>query len=224
MAGGATVAPPPSLPSAAAASDAAAAVAALLPSSHAAPWPLEPTPLDVTPADRELLAAQFADAGETLYCIACVYKLVGERQKQSRARPLAAAPAAAHRAAAVRGPDAPSTLVRHRGGDGRLPTPKPAASIAEVRALAAALCCCGGVHGMQAIDVRLGEEAIMAFAEVLRFSTDMNALRLNHVTSNSNAARASMAALVDMLPNSRAPLHTTRPPHNAQLEESTLLR
>eukprot|EP00900_Chrysochromulina_parva_P010897 jgi/Chrpa1/19809/Chrysochromulina_OHIO_Genome00007009-RA len=110
------------------------------------------------------------------------------------------------------------------GGDGRLPTPKPAASIAEVRALAAALCCCGGVHGVQAIDVRLGEEAIMAFAEVLRFSTDMNALRLNHVTSNSNAARASMAALVDMLPNSRAPLAVLDLAHNAQLEESTLLR
>jgi hypothetical protein len=463
VAGAATVAPPPSLPSAAAASDAAAAVAALLPSSHAAPWPLEPTPLDVTPADRELLAAQFADAGETLYCIACVYKL-GERQKQSprtlaigehkllvlkprkkgllgategtkarqrtlywhellscassadgssqmrlcfipqQGRSSALPPLFLARLARVSGqfpaeamwelmlvvkspatmytllycmrrafegiwrslgaPDderAPQLLapqwqhvlpehvesseiaVRHaadaaraaaaavgsgsgsgsssgsgsgsssssssggaaggsssnvseveqrtaafvstlrhlcayhdcalrdsvayhltrqllhssngvgldlslllrlphtapppyvdltprrlssaiEGGDGRLPTPKPAASIAEVRALAAALCCCGGVHGVQAIDVRLGEEAIMAFAEVLRFSTDMNALRLNHVTSNSNAARASMAALVDMLPNSRAPLAVLDLAHNAQLEESTLLR
>ena len=109
-------------------------------------------------------------------------------------------------------------------GDTRLPTPKPAASIAEVRALAAALCCCGGVHAVQAIDVRLGEEAIVAFAEVLRFSNAMTALRLNHVTSNSNAARASMSTLVDMLPIARAPLMALDLAHNAHLEETSLLR
>ena len=116
-----------------------------------------------------------------------------------------------------------STTLDGPHGD-RLPTPKPAASIAEVRALAAALCCCGGVHTVQAIDVRLGEEAIIAFAEVLRFSSHLSALRLNHVTSNSNAARQSMSTLVDMLPNARAPLTTLDIAHNAHLEEPSLLR
>ena len=57
-------------------------VLAMLPPSHSGPFPLEPTPLDVSAADRELLASQFAEAGETLYCIACVHK-VGERAKRS---------------------------------------------------------------------------------------------------------------------------------------------
>ena len=57
-------------------------VASLLPSSHAGPFPLEPTPLDVSVADRETLASQFAEARETMYCIAAVRK-VGERSKRS---------------------------------------------------------------------------------------------------------------------------------------------
>ena len=146
-------------------------------------------------------------------------------------RPLDAPPAShrrvsllrPHLAAAVRGRHTARRLSTLDGPNGdRLPTPKPAASIAEVRALAAALCCCGGVHGVQAIDVRLGEEAIVAFAEVLRFSSHLSALRLNHVTGNSNAARQAMATFVDMLPAARAPLVTLDIAHNAHLEEPSL--
>ena len=57
-------------------------IASILPPTHAGPFPLEPTPLDVSAADRELLASQFAEAGEALYCIATVHK-VGERSKRS---------------------------------------------------------------------------------------------------------------------------------------------
>lgn len=56
--------------------------------------------------------------------------------------------------------------------------------------------------------------------QVLRFSAEMRALRLNHVTSNSNAARVSMATLVDMLPAARAPLTVLDLAHNAHLEET----
>jgi serine/threonine protein kinase len=53
-----------------------------LPSGPAANFPFEPTPLDVPPSERELLAATFAEAGEPLLCVAAVTKL-GERSKRS---------------------------------------------------------------------------------------------------------------------------------------------
>ena len=53
-----------------------------LPTSPAAQFPLEPTPLDVPPSERELLAATFAEAGEQLLCVAAVTKL-GDRSKRS---------------------------------------------------------------------------------------------------------------------------------------------
>ena len=59
---------------------------------------------------------------------------------------------------------------------------------------------------------------------MLRFSSDLTSLRLNHVTSNSNAARASMATIVDILPAARAPLTSLDLAHNAQLDEPALLR
>ena len=104
----------------------------------------------------------------------------------------------------------------------RLPTPKPAASIAEVRALAAALCCCG-VHGVQAIDVGWARRPSSPLPRC-PLLLHLSALRLNHVTGNSNAARQAMATFVDMLLAARAPLVTLDIAHNAHLEEPSLMR
>lgn len=46
-------------------------------------WPLEPTPLEVPPADREVLSAYFAEAGEQMLAIAAVHK-VGDKKRSER--------------------------------------------------------------------------------------------------------------------------------------------
>ena len=55
------------------------------------------------------------------------------------------------------GPEAATTLAG---------TPKPAASAPEIRALCAALCCCGSVTMLLAFDVRIADEALGSFGEV----------------------------------------------------------
>ena len=46
-------------------------------------WPLEPTPMEVPPAEREVLATHFAEAGEQMLAIAAVHK-VGDKKRSER--------------------------------------------------------------------------------------------------------------------------------------------
>jgi hypothetical protein len=64
---------------------AAAAAAVALPATYAAAsWPLEPTALEVSAAERELVAAAFAEAGEPLLCLCAVQKVQDRTKRGER--------------------------------------------------------------------------------------------------------------------------------------------
>ena len=118
----------------------------------------------------------------------------------------------------------PRRLSAHLDGTMQAPPRQPLASVPEVRAVAAAMSCCGGVASVHAVDVRLSEDCVTALGEALRYSPRLATLSLNHVLPNTASARAALGVLIDALPRCRAPLTSLDLAHNALLEEATLLR
>jgi len=72
---------------------------------------------------------------------------------------------------------------------------------------------------VRAVDVRLGEEAVLALAEAVRYCPSLTELKLNHVLANTAPARGALLAVLDALPLARAPLAALDLAHNAQLDE-----
>ena len=71
-----------------------------------------------------------------------------------------------------------------------------------MRALAGALCCGGGgVAAVHAVDVRLGDEAVLALAEAVRYCPSLTELKLNHVLANTAPARGALLAALARTPN-----------------------
>ena len=64
----------------------------------------------------------------------------------------------------------PRRLSAHLDGTMQAPPRQPLASVPEVRAVAAAMSCCGGVASVHAVDVRLSEDCVTALGEALRYS------------------------------------------------------
>ena len=118
----------------------------------------------------------------------------------------------------------PRRLSAHLDGTMQAPPRQPLASVPEVRAVAAAMSCCGGVASVHAVDVRLSEDCVTALGEALRYSPRLATLSLNHVRPKNASARPALGVLKDALPRSRAPLTSLDLAHNALLEEATLLR